>query len=184
MLYISLLTILFILVFNYNILFYIGLCYFANMMICSCLADNYWMNSSDICLKLLGNCIYLCHYLIYIHRESYLVKYIKYIYTHIYMYLSYVNLMIDFTIKKYVISYLISKPKQLKNSQVTDTEFINILQSNLKLIIYIESLNIQTTDDQLDQLLKQSKIKIYSYMKKHLKKTKNSILEDIKQHNI
>jgi hypothetical protein len=61
-------------------------------------------------------------------------------------------------------------------------EINNILQSNLKLILYVENSNLYTNDNELRLFLKQCKIKINTFMKKHIKKSTN-ILDDIKQYN-
>ena len=100
MLYISFLSILFILIFNYKLLLYIGICYLIKIMIDNCIYDGYWLNSTDMCLRLFGNCLYILNYIIYIYRDSYLITNIKYIYEMSYIYLSDINLTIDTIVKR------------------------------------------------------------------------------------
>ena len=184
MLYINCLTVLFILIFNYKLLLYIGCCYLFNMMVNYCIEDGYWLNSTDMYLRLFGNCIYIFNYIIYIYRDSYIILTIKNAYNTIYINLSNVNTIIDIAIKKNIFNILISKSKkEIINDGKLDIEVINILQSNLKLIIHIENLKLHNSDNELEQLLNQSKIKINSYIKKYKNKPKNSILDDIKKYN-
>ena len=184
MLYISFLSILFILIFNYKILFYIGICYLIKMMIDNCISDGYWLNSTDMCLQLFGNCLYILNYILYTYRDSYLITSIKYMYEISYIYLSNINLTIDIIVKRNIFNYIINKPKkEIINELKPDIGLINILHSNLKLIIYVENLQLHLTDNELGLLLEESKIKINSYIKKNRKKPINSILEDIKKYN-
>jgi hypothetical protein len=101
-----------------------------------------------------------------------------------YIYLSNINLTIDIIVKRNIFNYIINKPKkEIINELKPDIGLINILHSNLKLIIYVENLQLHLTDNELGLLLEESKIKINSYIKKNRKKPINSILEDIKKYN-
>ena len=184
MLYINFILILSILFFNYKLLFYIGFFYIAYMMFNTCLLNNYWTNSTDYSMRLFGNFVYLVHYTIYKYQNSYLFNIIYNIYMFIYSSFQYIDSIICNTIKRKVISYIFCKPKQqLTTNQIADMEINNILQSNLKLILYVENSNLYTNDNELKQFLKQSKIKINTFMKKYIKKPTN-ILDDIKKNNI
>lgn len=185
MLYISCLTVLFIMIFNYQLLLYVGICFIINMMINNCISDGYWLNSTDMCLRLFGNCVYLSNYILYVYRDSYIILTMKDMYIISYAYLYNINSMIDVAIKNKIFSYLLYKPKtEITNNSKSDIdiEVINILHSNLKLIIYVENLNQHQTDNELNLLLVESKTKINSYIKKKRKKPSN-ILEDIKKYN-
>jgi len=181
MLYISLLFGTFLLIFNYNYLLYVLYAYIFKEIINNCINNYYWMNSTELYLNIFGKIIYILHYIYYLNKNTYIVNKIVYIYNLIYNKLYYINYIIDFNIKKYTINYFFKKTISTTTKQINNIEIINILQDYLKLIKYIENININNNNE-IKELLNESKIKINIFIKKNINKS-NNILDDIKLYN-
>ena len=176
MLCINFLFCLFLLIFNYNYLIYYIYLYLLNYILYNCINDNYWINSTDIYMNTLGKAVCIICYIYYSISDTYIITNITYIYNVIYNWLYYIN----FSINQYTINFFIKKITVQPIKKSIDTDLINILQNNLKLIQYIENVNIN--DIELIKLLNISKQTINSYIKQNVNKS-NNIIADIKLYN-
>mgnify|MGYP000920812579 CR=1 FL=1 len=180
MLCINFLFCIFLLIFNYNyLIYYIG-SYLLKYIIYICVDDNYWTNSTDIYMNTFGKVIYLFYYIYYIIDDTTIIINITYIYNLIYNWLYFINFSINNCIKQYMINYFFKKITVQPTTKNIDLDLINILQNNLKLIQYIESVNMCDID--LTKLLNISKQNINTYLKKNVTKS-NNIISDIKLYN-
>jgi len=175
MFYISLITCLFVVLYDWNYLFYLFIAYTGRELIKSSIQQHYWLGATDYNIILFGYIVYLAHFLyLYLSIDKY--------YNNVYYKLSYVDTYIDAFIKKILFNKFIKFNQNNKIIHINKfnkfNKFNNILEQNLKLIIYIEELNIN--DNRLKLLIYESKFKINKYLKLN---QINDIINDIKLKN-
>ena len=165
MFYLKFLFLNFILIYNYYYLFYVCCAFLLNYFVHNCIKNYYWLDTNDFNIYIFGNIVYLLHYL-------YLNSRIKNIYNYIYNYVFYLNYMIDILVKYYLFNNI--------SQNNINNEIYNILNINLQIINLIEKLNIENNELQL--LLKTSKIKMSKYLTNNVDKT-TDLLKDIRMYN-
>ena len=148
MLYIQLLSFFIIICYNYTYISYLLNAYIFQIIITSCINNNYWLDVSDYNAYIFGSTIYCCHY---IYHNTVLKKIIN----NIYNFLFFLNLGIEMFVNKYL----------FKNEiKFMNIETYNVIQNNLKLIKYIEDKKLDVNEDELTNLLIISKFKINEFL--------------------
>ena len=165
MLYVKFLFLNLLLIYNYYYLFYVFIFYGLKYFVNNCIENYYWLDTYDFNIYVFGNMVYLSHFIYY---NTPLKRYSNKLYNYIF----YLNCMIEI----YVKYNLLDAPKEKK----IDNNMANILNSNLKLISYIEQLNIN--NDELKKLLNISKFKMNKYLltktNDNLNKNNSNIIEN------